>query len=220
MFWTFPKQNAQTMEAYRDFGSFLVLGSTQQDPNEQPISERLMTAVITGFHPSNNEAGATNGFAVEGGIVERPFENNEVAESTATFSYPADGSPTLLHCKLDIITHVYANAAPSTLPQRVRRAEAAALMMQKDSPGASLKTFRKGPRTVAGVKGDEAVSLLHVPENPPDAFIGEFEFGGDANNPVRPYVQVKLTVEVPAAVNPQTLLALWDALLQSARFHQ
>lgn len=222
LFWLFPNQNIQRLEAYHLDGAQVLIAGTNGLPNELPVSERLATEVLDSFQPYNGgeDASPSGGFGVAGGAVQREFQNNELTEARATIT-PAPGTPPMpLTCT--ITTHVYSNAGHSTLPARVGKANAALPAIKRESPGLSMQTLRSGSRTVADVTGQEyAVLTRDTAHGSTYTVHAEFEFGGDANDPLRPYLQIVLNAdEIPASVPGTAFLAAWDQLLTSARFRR
>ena len=220
--WKFPNANYQQLEAYRQVNDRVLVGSTMGLPDERALSERLVTGVLDSFRQQPATYTATGGFGVDGGLIQKPFDNNESAN--ATVALHLDGTPAdpKEQPQLGITTEVFGNAAPATLPSRVSRLKQSELLMQAETPGLSMKTLRHGPKTVAGLAGQESFTLIHDPHasRAPYGFTAEFEYGGDANNPVRPYLQITFKGDLQKAeANGADIIRVWDGMLQSARFH-
>lgn len=221
LFWSLPASEVQRLEAYKQIGQDVLILGTDGFAKELPISERLAVAIAASFQPVARGSGATpGGFGVEDGVVQRPFENNEIAEATVQMGDGQSKEP--LDLKLTVVTHVYADAGKSTLPARVRRGQEAELIIRATSPRMKIDTLRNGGRTVSGVAGQEFFQFTDNGEKEPKTGVhAEFEYGGDANDPLRPYLQIIMDAdELPPGLKAPDLLRVWDNVLQSAELRK
>ncbi len=221
LFWSLPDSQIRRLEAYRQVGNDVLILGTDGLPDELPVSERLTLSVAASFQQTVPGSGATpGGFGVDGGVVQRPFDNNEFAEADVRFEDGQNKDPADL--KVSINTHVYADVGQSTLPARVRRAQEAMLAMKLSLPTAHSDILRNGKRTVAGLAGQEFFVFTHKSGSSPDLGVhAEFEFGGDASNELRPYLQISMDADdLPPGANGAQLLHVWDDLLNSAELRR
>lgn len=217
LFWSLPDSNIQRLEAYRQIEQNVLILGTDGLPEERPVSEKQLAATANDFYPypaTGAEPVPGAGFGVAGGSVRKDFDTNERVEARATVETGA------VRQTYDIKTDVFANAAPGTLPMRARKAEAAFILMKTQSPSFSWQTLRNTSRAVAGLRGDE----YFFTSRDTDRGTGytahaEYEFGGGADDPRKPYLQIVFNAEnVPASMPAAELLKMWDGLLNSARF--
>ena len=97
----------------------------------------------------------------------------------------------------------------------IQRHEKARLEML--THGMMLHVMQSGKRTVAGMNGHEVV----VWANEGDytgmiSFRGEFSFGGEANNYLKPNTNIIFDgTNFPKSIKPEVLLSLWNNVLDN-----
>lgn len=219
IYWEYPNSNLQRIEGYRNDGRSILIAGTDVFPNEIQGAEGDLRAMLHSFQSQPKGSDIHEGYAIDRGVLQRSFDTNE--KTNVTMIPNLDGLGSDAEVDFSISMGVYAKATPSTIPGRAKREMLMTPMLKAETPGLSMRTLRLGSRTVAGLTGEEWISRMEDKNNPDQYGLScEFEFGGDANNPQRPYLDINFgALHIPRSYPQEKLTLLWEDALRSARFH-
>ena len=220
IYWKYPAEKTLRVEGFRMAGDQVLVGGTDAYADEVQGAETDIVSVLSSFRPTSTGEKVRSGFAIDRGVLTRPFDTNESTSATAdlrTVDVPSE-----VRLQLQVNTRVYSNGGPSTVKQRAERTRVTVPLLKAEGPEVTVRTLRLTTRSVAGLSGDEWLSTVEDKEKAGMYTVRfEYEFGGDASDPVRPYTDIVLTgQDIPRTVSQEKLVLLWDAMLNSARFHE